>query len=154
MIRTDLEHMVVALGRLPEAIALYNRRTDEWRRGGLPSRSMGESSKSAERPLPMRDTIDRRIDYDTRAIEAALRRAQQDLEGALRQIDAWIIPAEAIPEPTSQSCNRLGCNRTVSNIGNDRLITSPVDALRVCRKCYNHERTNGLPWPKKRETAA
>lgn len=145
-----LDALTITIADLRAIDAQFWAARAKYRRGGLPTTSMSSGPGNGERPLPLPDRIDARLDHDTKLYLASLQQARTALEASLRNLRAWTIITEPIPDPDPEQCARLTCNNWVTNIGSNRLRPSQIDRARVCQRCTAHERRHGLTYPNRR----
>ena len=116
-----------------------NRIMISYRKGGYSSRSMGNGTRgSGDRPLPLRDALDRKIAEDSTAFTKALQQARDALREAARIQRFWSTPA---PEPEPLTCGNDNCNAQFHG----RLRNG------LCPRCYMHWYRHGVHFPFKQE---
>lgn len=138
-----------ALGRIRMLVAelephQFRARMRDWQKGGLPSSSMPEGSRTAEAPLPLPDRFDRMLRERWFGYRADILKAAALLERALRAQNWLLQPAERLPEETPVPCANLACTQTLE----------PGRQSGECSRCRVHRHRHGLPWPQTREGAA
>lgn len=145
----DLARILDTAGRLADLDRQFRQVLAEYRRGGLPTSSMGPGTRSGavDSPALTLDAIDRRITHDRDLYRLRISAVAASLDELLRVVQAWTISADRLPDPDPVACDNTECARLVTNLGGDRLRRSPARPdLRVCHRCYAHERRHGSPW--------
>lgn len=144
----------------------FRKRIDDWTRGGLPSSSIPEGSRSAEKPVPHLDKNDllfnslmmrygRELARFNRAYglgrfgqaEVALRRAV-DLESGIlieehMSVEAFRDYLEKMgadaaedADPRAVECANPACGRPVLRTADDPAVRSEKDQRLRCRRCH------------------
>lgn len=133
------------LDELERDAETFDRRIAELRRGGLPSSSMGGSSRGAETPLPLPDRIDQFLLQQRRtrreSVSVALKAIQRAAQ-AQRSIVETVKDAEK--ELVQWSCENPACATG---------LLEPGRRKGECSKCKVHKHRYGLSWPNMPEQA-
>lgn len=133
-----------ALGRIRMLAAelephQFRARMRDWQRGGLPSSSMPDGSRTAEAPLPLPDRFDRMLKERWFGYRADILKAAALLERALRTQNWLLQPAERPPDmPAPVPCMNVACDRFLEEGRKSG----------ECSRCRNHRRNHGEQWPK------
>lgn len=133
----------------PEAL---NRKVKWWRRYGLPSGSMGESSRSSETPLPLPDSFDEALKRTVLGYRDDIEQAAVALRRAISRQNTIMLEAPAVPDEARAPCGNLACVPTPQHPEWGYL--EPGRQSGECTRCRVHRSRHGMAFPQQRAESA